>query len=81
MLATNRFAQVRLAGLRAFKRNADARAIELTLPLLRDSNAIVRNRAFTAMKAMTGESVSDTDAAKWEKWWEANKRNAHPTAQ
>jgi HEAT repeat protein len=72
-LATNRFARARLAGLRALQRNADARAIELTLPLLRDSNAIVRNRAFAAMKAMTGENVSDNDAAKWEKWWEVNK--------
>jgi HEAT repeat protein len=73
VLATNRFAQARLAGLRALQRNADARAIELTLPLLRDSNAIVRHGAFAAMKAMTGENVSD-DASKWEKWWEMNKK-------
>jgi HEAT repeat protein len=72
-LATNRFAQVRLAGVRALQRNGDARAIELTLQLLRDRNALVRNRAFAAMKAMTGAQVSDDDAAKWDKWWEVNK--------
>jgi HEAT repeat protein len=72
-LATNRFAQVRLMSLRVFQRNADTRAIELTLPLLRDSNVIVRNRAFAAIKAMTGEGVSDDDASKWERWWETNK--------
>lgn len=73
VLATNRFAQARLAGLRALQRNADTRAIELTLPLLRDSNAIVRIRAFAAIKAMTGEKISDDDAGKWERWWETNK--------
>jgi HEAT repeat protein len=72
-LATNRFAQARLVGLRGLQRNADARAIELTLPLLRDSNALVRNRGFAAMKAMTGETVSDEDAEKWEKWWQMKK--------
>jgi hypothetical protein len=72
-LVTNRFAEARWAGLRALQGHAgDARAIELTLARLRDTNSIVRNRAFAAMRAITGENVSGSDPAKWENWWKTN---------
>jgi HEAT repeat protein len=76
VLTTNRLSEARLMGLRVLERNADTKAVELTLPLLRDSNTVVRNQAFAVMKALTGQSVSDTDAAKWEQWWTANKNSA-----
>jgi HEAT repeat protein len=72
-LVTNRFAEARCTGLRVLQRIGDAKAIELTLPRLRDTNSVVRNRAFAAMKAMTRESVSDSDPAKWENWWKTNE--------
>lgn len=73
LLTTNHLSEARMMGLRILERNADAKGMELALPLLRDSNAIVRSQAFAVMKALSGQSVSDTDAAKWEQWWTANK--------
>jgi HEAT repeat protein len=72
-LATNRLSEARLMSLKILQRNADAKAVELTLPLLRDPNQIVRSRAFSAMKTLAGQNVSDTDAAKWEGWWSTNR--------
>jgi HEAT repeat protein len=71
-LVTNRFAEARLTGLSVLQQSADPKAIELTLPLLRDPNPIVRNCAFIAMKTMAGETLSETDPAKWEIWWKTN---------
>lgn len=73
-LTTNRLSQARLMGLKILQRNADTKAVELTLPLLRDSNQVVRSRAFAVMKALTGQNISDTDPAKWEQW--AEDRNS-----
>ena len=73
VLTTNQLATARLTGLRLLQRNADPKAIELTLPLLRDSNEIVRIRAFGAMAAITGKDISKDDPVKWEQWWMANK--------
>ena len=75
VLTTNRLGEARIMGLRILERNADAKAVELTLPLLRDSNTVVRNQAFAVIKALTGQSVSETDATKWEQWWIANKNS------
>jgi HEAT repeat protein len=71
-LLTNRFAEARCIGLRVLQHHPDARAIELTLPRLRDRNSIVRNRAFVAIKVITGEDVSTNDPSKWENWWKTN---------
>ena len=62
-----------MAGLEILRRNADAQAITLTLPLVRDTNSIVRNRAFTVLQARTGQNIPKNDPAKWEQWWAANK--------
>jgi len=72
-LATNRLAAARSWAPPAFQRNGDAKAIELTLGLLRDSNGVVRRRAFLAMKAIAGENISETDPAAWENWWKTNE--------
>jgi HEAT repeat protein len=77
-LITNRLTMARLAGLKILKQNADAEAVELMLPLLRDTNKIVRNRAFYVLRTVTGEDISKNDPAKWQAWWTANKASFHP---
>jgi HEAT repeat protein len=51
-LTTNRFTLARLMGLKILMRNADAAAIELAQPLLRDTNTIVRNRAANFLRTV-----------------------------
>jgi hypothetical protein len=77
-LMTNRFGNVRLIGLRAMQDIADATAVELTLPLLRDTNSVIRSRAFTVVQEITGQDISDSDPAKWEAWWAANQHAFTP---
>lgn len=72
-LTTNQLITARLIGLRVLQRNADSKAIELTLPLLSDSNEIVRSRAFAALTAITGKEISKNEPEKWERWWAANR--------
>ena len=61
------------AYLTLLRHNADAEAIVLTLPLLRDANSIVRDRAFTVLQTLTGQTFLQNDPAKWEHWWAASK--------
>ena len=63
----------RLMGLKILRQNADAEALALTLPLLRDTNSIVRNRAFALLQTVTGQDIPQTDPSTWEQWWAANK--------
>ena len=72
-LTTNQITMARLAGLKILQQNADGDALELTLPLLRDTNSIVRNRAFAVLRTVSGWDISENDPAKWEQWWTANK--------
>jgi HEAT repeat protein len=72
-LMTHRLGEARFAGLRIMQENDDAKAIELTLPLLRETNSVIRTRAFAVLQTITGQNISDDDAAKWEAWWAANK--------
>ena len=72
-LVTNRLTMARLVGLKVLRQNADSEAVALTLPLLRDTNAIVRNRAFALLQTVSGQDISRDDPAKWEQWWAANK--------
>jgi HEAT repeat protein len=73
VLVTNRFTEARLIGLGVLRRNADAKAIELILKSLRDPNPVVREKAFSVIKLVTNQNISDDDAAKWESWWHARK--------
>ncbi len=77
-LTTNRVPMARLAGLKILYANGDTDAITLTLPLLRDTNSIVRARALSVLRAKTGQSLPADDPAKWEDWWNANKTSFKP---
>lgn len=79
-LMTNRFGNVRLIGLRAMQDIGDQTAVQLTLPLLRETNSVIRSCAFSTLQAITGKDVSDDDPAKWEAWWAANKASFKPRA-
>jgi len=72
-LTTNRLTLARLMGLKVLRQNVDAQAVALTLPLLRDTNSIVRNRAFALLRTVSGRDLLQNDPAKWEQWWAANK--------
>jgi hypothetical protein len=79
-LTTNRVTMARLMGLKILRQNADVEAIALTLPLLRDTNSIVRNRAFALLRAVSGQDLPQNDPAQWDQWWAANKETfAAPT--
>jgi HEAT repeat protein len=77
-LMTNSFGTVRLMGLRAMQDIADATAVELTLPLLRDTNSVIRSRAFSVVQEITGQNISDSAVAKWEAWWASNRGSFTP---
>jgi hypothetical protein len=72
-LTTNLLIMARLMGLKILDQNADAEAVALTLPLLRDKSSVVRNRASALLQTVTGQDIAPTEPAAWEKWWAANK--------
>jgi hypothetical protein len=43
------------------------------LPLLRDRNSIVRNRAFGLLQSKTAQNIAQSEPEKWEQWWTENK--------
>ncbi|HEX5221636.1 MAG TPA: DUF2330 domain-containing protein [Verrucomicrobiae bacterium] len=78
VLATNRLGQVRFMTLRLLERNGDAKAVELILPLLRDTNSVVRSQAFGSLRNIADQNISDDDPNKWDAWWTANKATFKP---
>jgi hypothetical protein len=60
-------------GLVILYQNADKEAVELALPLLKDSEIPVRIRAAATLRALTGQHFTDEQAAEWENWWTENK--------
>ena len=68
----------RLMGLQILRHNADAEAVDLSLPLLSDTNSIVRSRAFTFLRTVSGQDFPQNDRAKWELWWAVNRGTFHP---
>lgn len=74
-LARHRLATLRLEALRILQANADAAAVELALPMLRDPNSVVRHRAFAFFRSISGQDLSRDNPAKWEQWWATNKTN------
>ena len=60
-------------GLRTLYQNADKRAVEMALPLLKDPEPLVRMRAAQTLRALTGQHFTDEHAGEWEKWWNENK--------
>jgi HEAT repeat protein len=77
-LTTNRITLARLTGLKILNDIVDAKAVELILPLLHDTTAMVRHRSFAALHTITGQNISDDDPAKWEAWWAVNKASFTP---
>jgi len=78
VLITNQLATARLIGLKVLERNGDAKAVDLALPLLRDTNSIVRTRAGAALHEITGLDLPASSPARWEKWWAVNKGTFSP---
>src|ERR1019366_8951087 len=68
-----------LKGLRVLRENADAQAVALALPLLRDTNSIVRHRAFDLLHAVSGQDIPQDKPAKWDQWWATNKATFNAT--
>ena len=64
--------------LRLLERNGDAKAVDLILPQLKDTNSVISSRAFTAMRNVSGQDISANDASKWDAWWLANKTTFNP---
>jgi len=77
-LTTNRLTLARLAGLKILYKNADALAVALAIPLLRDTNSIVRNRSFGLLKKLTGQEISQDDPRNWEQWWSEHEGSFQP---
>jgi hypothetical protein len=65
----------RMIGLRILYKNAKTQSVELALPLLKDSEKIVRARTAATLRALTGQHFTDEQADEWEKWWNENKTN------
>jgi HEAT repeat protein len=80
-LTTNRLTLARLMGLKVLRNNADAQAIELTLPLLRDTNSLVRTRAVSLLQSVSGQAIPNDDPNQWEQWWAVNKATFTPHKQ
>jgi len=78
VLATNHLGQVRFMSLQILERNGDAKAVELTLPLLRDTNSVIRSRVFTVIRNISGQDISENDPDKWDQWWLASKATFKP---
>jgi HEAT repeat protein len=78
-LTTNQLTLARLMGLRVLRENADAQAVVLALPLLRDTNSIVRHRAFDLLHAVSGQDIPQDKPAKWDQWWATNKATFNAT--
>ena len=65
----------RLLGLRILYQNANPQSVELALPLLKDPEPALRQRAARTLRALTGQHFTEDQAAEWEKWWTDNKTN------
>lgn len=63
----------RLLGLNILNQNANPESVELTLPLLKDAEPILRKRAAATLRALSGQHFTEEQAADWEKWWSENK--------
>ncbi len=68
-LTANQLTIARLAGIKVLYKNHDAAAVGLAIPMLSDTNAIVRDRAFAFLYKVTGQEIPLQDRARWEKWW------------
>jgi hypothetical protein len=72
-LTTNSLTVARLMGLRILQHNADADAVDLVLPLLKDRYALVRSRALSLLQSVTDQDLPENDPKAWDQWWATNR--------
>jgi HEAT repeat protein len=72
-LTTNRLSLAKLTGLKILSQNADADAVSLAIPMLRDTNSLVRTRAATVLHLITEQDFPEAQPATWEVWWQTNR--------
>lgn len=63
----------RLASVRVLTKNADARATELGIQLLRDREELISIKAWQMLRKVTGQDLPQDQPEKWESWWAAEK--------
>jgi len=72
-LLQNSDPSVRAFGLKTLYENIGKSSIELALPLLKDSEHIVRGRACDLLMDLTGQNIPVDQPGWWKKWWAENK--------
>ena len=65
----------RLLGLHALNQKLEKKSVELALPLLRDTDEMVRLTAAQTLRSLTGQKFSEDQPDEWTKWWLKNKTN------
>ncbi len=63
----------RLVGLVVLVGNATPESVELALPLLKDTDLMVRNRAELSLRRLTGQTFTADQTDEWNRWWSANQ--------
>lgn len=72
-LLQNPESHARLIGLWILYRNANKQSVEMALPLLRDTDELVRKKAAQALHGLTGQPFTEDQPDQWEKWWNENQ--------
>src|SRR5208282_6768700 len=63
----------RQLGLRVLDQNPEKQSVELALPLLRDTDELVRLKAAQTLRTLTGQNFTEDQTDEWAKWWTQNK--------
>ncbi|HTB82036.1 MAG TPA: DUF2330 domain-containing protein [Candidatus Sulfotelmatobacter sp.] len=66
----------RLMGLNVLYQNAEntgRQSVQMALPLLKDAEPGIRQRAAMVLRAMTGRHFTENQADQWQAWWTANQ--------
>ncbi|MEJ0090687.1 MAG: DUF2330 domain-containing protein [Limisphaerales bacterium] len=72
-LLHNSLWMARMIGLAILKMNANNQSVELAVPMLKDSEPVVRLRAHDLLTDLTGQNFPAEPPEQWEKWWQQNK--------
>jgi len=72
-LLQNSDPSVRAFGLKVLYENVGKSSVDLALPLLKDSEQLVRGRACDLLADLTGQNIPVDQPGRWEKWWAENK--------
>lgn len=80
-LLRNSMMLVRIIGLNILFQNNNSRAVEMAIPLLRDREKEIQDRAWKGLRTLTGEDIPKEEPEKWEQWWVANKATFVPKAK